>query len=292
MSEWRDTRIFQIPHNYVTSAVTESDRFPEPTSAAYDWLCSQGIWDPENLDADGRRLPEVEYDAQRGFGWKPFSYDIVREVWLQCRPRANGEPGLWLTISGDGFYSHWYPDLPKLDCLALEAECPADLLSNLPFCPDEMGGVFVDGDFVPCDYDLFDWPTYDPVFCPDRALPEGAISGLIERDEDADWLSDSGIPDMAGWLDDLGNDELQRVLFSLPSGVRFLSSIVVDGEVPLPCRAGSIAGAIFGNLACPEEEQLARDLTSAAERISEAGLAFHSELLSHYRQLISQIGEE
>lgn len=283
----RDTRIFQIPDNYISLAVSESDPHPCPTHAAYAWLCAQGIWDPDDLDPDNRTLPEVDYDAELGFGWKPFSYDVVRDVWIQCRPKANGELGLWLTISSDRHYSHWYPFLPGFDCLALEAECPADLLSNLPFYPEDMGGMFVDDELIPIKYDLFDWPTYDPVF---GELPGVALSGLIEWPDEEELLSGSSIPDMAGWLDDLDDEELQRLLFGLPAGSRFLPSIAVDDEAPLPCRRGSIAGAIFGNLECAEEDQLAHQLVSAAERVSDAGLAFHRELLAHYHRLISQIG--
>jgi hypothetical protein len=281
----RDARIFEIPNGFISLAASDSDPSPDPAHAASDWLCAKGIWGPDDLS-----LPEVAYDAQTGFGWKPFSYDIVREVWLECRPKTNGEPGLWMTISqGDELSTRFYPVLSNLDCLAVEAACPPVMLRNLPFSPVEMGGLITDAGYLPSDYELLEWPASDPVFYPDGdgSLLGVALSGLIERQDADDWLSEESIPDSAGWLDDLDNHELQSLIFRNPRGARFLPSIAVDEEAPLPCRAGTIAGALFANLVCLADERVASELASAAERISQAGLAFHNELLGHYHQLMN-----
>jgi hypothetical protein len=185
----------------------------------------------------------------------------------------------------------FYPVLQKTDCLAIEAASPPVLLRHIPLFCDEAVGSSRNS---PDHYNFLSWPDRDRVFTNDL-LPESApLPGLLEPLDACEgaWGDVSDLPFIGGWLDDTSNDELQNILFRLPLGARFLPSIPTDGHAPPICQPGTIAEALFGNLACLRDEQIASYFVQAGERITAAGLTFHEALMQHYGSLIDQLNDD
>lgn len=279
-----NTRIFSVPSEFYKEIPNCTERNPFVAEWILEWLYIKGILNIDDCDTIGGKfcnnwpLPDVSFDPERGYGWKAFSYDILREVWLECRPRQDGSVGLWVSIArNDGSYDHCYPILDHFDCLAGEAVAPPVYSNHLPFWWSEEGG-----------YMIAHWPHNDPIFSPP---PAEAVIGLVDLDPiEMDQFSFEGeAPEMAGWLDDLDNRELQELLFRTPDRARFLPSVEINDNAPPACRPGTIANTLLANLACLPEERIVTRIVDASERIAAAGLTFHDALVSHYRRLVDDM---
>ena len=290
-----DTRIFVVPSDFLTelraTGTHQIGQRDEPADWVSTWLSWKGLIHDDGEDRGTWTLPEVEYTPEAGYGWTQFTYEIVREAWLSCRPRADGRPGLWLSVdTSDDMFERFYPVLRQIDCLAIEAAAPPGLLSQLPFYAPEVGG----DPYSVRGYGVLSWPELDPVFtieqAPEFAPPPGLLDPL--DDFESEWGDANDLPSVGGWLDDASNAELQNILFRLPSGARFLPSISTDLKAPPICRTGTIAEALFANLACLPEQQVYFHLADAGERIAEAGLKFHGALMQHYASLIDQLRDD
>lgn len=216
------------------------------------------------------KLPEIAYSEELGYGWRPFTFDVPREVWLEARPRADGSPGLWLSSYAPD-WSHTYPVLSTMDTLAIEAA--REMQSLLDFLPMSLERS---------RYEYLAWPVYDSAFMGDCGIPVGAFSGLLDLDS-------PDMSDVEGWIDDLENTELQEFLFRLQPDARFCPSISIDDDVPPPCRAGTLAAAIFSNAGSALDDRIALQFIQQAKVISENGLAFHAALLATHRARIDTL---
>lgn len=262
----RKGRIFVIPHNFVSDLpfdqeFEDGEKFAD--DRVFEWLVAKQIVP----DQDNARLPEIAYSDALGYGWKPFTFDVPRKVWLEVKSRADGSPGLWLSsFAPDNV--HCFPILPNMDTLAIEAARGA--MSLLGFLPASLMWSW---------YEFLEWPVDDRAFMVNSGIPAGAFSGLLDRES----LDES---DVEGWIDDLDNAELQEFLFRLPPNARFCPSISTDYDLPPACRAGTIAAAIISNAGSALDERVAIQLLNQAKVISANGLAFNSALLSAHRARI------
>jgi hypothetical protein len=288
-----DTRIFVVPENLLTELrvtglhdIHESDGLADWVASWFDW---KGLIQVNETNFHEWTLPEIDYAPETRFGWIKFRYEIVREVWLSCRPKADGKPGLWLSVdTSDDMLERYYPVLPQIDCLAIESSAPPVLLRTIPwFWPDRLGNS---PDYTE-QYRFLSWPERDPVFTIDLQPKFLPLPGLLEPLDNCqgEWGNVADLPFIGGWLDDASNDELQNILFRLPPGVRFLPSIQIDYNAPPICPHGTIAAALFANLACLREEQVMSYLVHAGERLAKAGLGYHEALMQHYGSLIDQL---
>lgn len=262
----RESRIFVIPHNFVDELPFDQEFDDEEKSLedrVVEWLVMKEVVP----DKDDAKLPELKHSPELGFGWKPFTFDVPRRVWVEVRPRADGSPGLWLSSHApDWVYT--YPVLPGMDTLSIEANCGNQ--SWFRFLP-----MSVDRSL----YEFLHWPTCHPEFLVGSTLPEGAVSGLLDPNY-------HDMSDVEGWLDDLENAELQDFLFRLPTTARFYPSISLDDEVPPPCPIGTVAAAIFANAGSAPEDRIAMQFMRQSEVIAMAGLAFHAAFLASHRARI------
>lgn len=289
-----DTRIFVVPNNFLDELRAAGfDQIWETDTDQAHWVSTWLDWKRlihvDETDFGEWTLPEIDYAPETGFGWTNFTYEIVREVWLSCRPKIDGKPGLWLSVdTSDDLMERYYPALHQIDCLAIEASAPPVLLRTIPwFYPDTVGNSPNQSE----QYQFLEWPRQDPVFTIDLQPKLLPLPGLLEPLDncEGEWGDVNDLPFIGGWLDDTSNDELQNTLFRLPPGVRFLSSIPTDGNAPPICQPGTIAEALFANLACLSEEQVMSSLVHAGERLAEAGLGYHEALMKHYGTLIDQL---
>jgi hypothetical protein len=289
-----DTRIFVVPPNVIAQLraagvydICEVD--DDLQSWIPTWLSWKGLIHDDGEDRGAWTLPEVEYTHGAGYGWTQFKCEIVREAWLSCRPKADGKPGLWLSVdSSDDLFERFYPVI-QIDCLATEAAAPSDLLRNLPFYAPEVGrGYSASG------YGVLSWPNRDPVFTIEQAPEFASLPGLLDPldDLEGEWGVANDLPSVGGWLEDTSNERLQNILFRLPPGARFVSSIPTDPKAPPICRTGTIAETLFANLACLPEERVFLQLAHAGERLAEAGLRFHKALMEHYSRLIDRLPDD
>lgn len=261
--------IFVVPHDFIHDLPYDQE-FEDGDKAAdervLEWLVAKQILP----DTDNARLPEITYSENLGYGWRPFTFEVPREVWLEVRPRAESSPGLWLSsYAPDWVYC--CPIIPNMDTLANEVRLGAMSLPGiLPMSLDRSW------------YEFLQWPVDDPAFLLDSSIPPGAFSGLL--DLDAQEMSD-----VEGWVDDLENTELQEFLFRLQPDARFCPSISIDDDVPPPCRAGTLAAAIFSNAGSALDDRLAMQFIQQANVISENGLAFHAAFLATHRARIDTL---
>lgn len=291
-----DTRIFVVPADFLDELRAAGfDQIRETdTDLAHwvsTWLDWKGLIKVDATDLGEWVLPEIEFATETGYGWTHFTYEIAREAWLSCQPKADGSPGLWVSVdTSDGQFERFYPVLQEIDCLATEAASPPVFLEHIPwFYADGVGNSADPAD----SYNLLSWPARDRVFTIDL-LPEFApLPGLLEPLDtcEGEWGDVNDLPVIGGWLDDTSNEELQNILFRVPPGVRFFPSIQIDGNAPPICQPGTIAEALFANLACPREEQIMSYLVNAGERLAEAGLGYHEALMQHYGSLIDQLND-
>ena len=289
-----DTRIFVVPPDLIAQ-LRAAGNF-DIRQDDDDLECWISTWlDWKGLirdDREGWTLPEVEYTPEAGYGWTQFAYEIVREAWLSCRPKADGRPGLWLSVdTSDAKQERFYPVLRQIDCLATEAAATPVLLKYIPwFNENGVGGRLHPSD----EYRLVSWPERDQVFTIDQRPEFAPLPGLLDPldDFEGEWGDANDLPSVGGWLDDASNAELQNILFRLPPGARFLPSIPTDPKAPPICRTGTIAETLFANLTCLPEEQVYFDLAHAGERLAEAGLRFHDALMDHYGRLIDQLPDD
>ncbi|VWX57295.1 hypothetical protein [Sphingorhabdus sp. 109] len=260
-----ESRIFAIPHDFLDDLPSGRERFDEceadEQELISEWLVMKNI-SPDDPQA---RLPEIIYSEEHGFGWKPFTYDVPRQVWLQIRPRPDGPAGLWLTGKAQDFGA-CYPVLPQMDTLAVQSSISSRWDSFIP-------------QHYNWHYESLLWPEFIPEFMTNADVPEGAITGLFENPYHE-------MTDIEGWLDDLDNGELQEFLFRLDPRSRFCPSIGLDDELPPPCRSGTIAAALFSNAGSSRDERLAMQLILQANVIASNGLDFHAALLASNRALI------
>lgn len=291
-----DTRIFVVPPDLIAQLraggdfdIGQDDDYLEGWIST--WLDWKGLIHDDGEVRATWTLPEVEYTPEAGYGWTQFTYEIVREAWLSCRPKDDGRPGLWLSVdTSDDMCERFYPVLRQIDCLAKEAAATPVLLKDIPwFYEIGVGGRLHRSD----EYRLVSWPERDQVFTIDQRPEFAPLPGLLDPldDFEGEWGDANDLPFVDGWLDDASNDELQNILFRLPPGARFLPSIPTDSKAPPICRPGTIAEALFANLACRPDEQVYFHLVDAGERIAEAGLRFHEALMQHYGSLIDQLRE-
>lgn len=290
-----DARIFVVPPNVIAQLraagdydIREDDDDLE--SWISTWLQWKGLIYDDSEDRGAWTLPEVEYTPEVGYGWTQSKYEVVREAWLSCRPKADGKPGLWLSVErGHDSFERCYPILRQIDCLATEAAAPSVLLSSLPFYTSEMGNPHAAG-----GYGLLRWPDWDPVFTNERGLEVSAPPGLLDLLDgfEGEWGDADDLPSFGGWIDDTSNEELQNTLFRLSPGARFVSSIPTHPNAPPICRTCTIADALLTNLACLPEEQIYFQLADAGERLAEAGLRFHNALMEYYSRLIDLLPDD
>lgn len=290
-----NTRIFVVPPDFIAelraTGTHQIGQRDEPADWVSTWLSWKGLIHEDGEYCNAWTLPEVEYTPGAGYGWTQFTCEIVREAWLSCRPKADGRPGLWLSVdTSDDTWERFYPVLRQIDCLATEAAAPSGLLSQLPFYAPEVGG----DPYLARGYGVLSWPERDPVFNIEQAPEFAPPSGLLDSldDFEGEWGDANDLPSVGGWLDDAPNAELQNILFRLPPGARFLPSIPTDPKAPPICRTGTIAETLFANLACLPEEQVYFDLVHAGERLAEAGLRFHDALMEHYGRLIDDLRDD
>lgn len=287
-----DTRIFVVPSDFIAELraggqyqISERD---DPAEWVSCWLAWKGLIHEDIEERGAWTLPEIEYTPETGYGWTHFTCEIAREAWLSCRPKADGQPGLWLSVdTSQDLSERFYPVLRQIDCLATEAAAPSVLLRNLPFYTHEMGG----NPHTMGGYGFLSWPDWDPLFTIERGAEVSPLPGFLDPRDDleSEWGGANHLPSVGGWLDDTSNDELQNILFRLPPGARFVSSIPTDPNAPPICQPGTIAEALFANLACLREEQVLSYFVQAGERITVAGLTFHGALMRHYGSLIDQL---
>lgn len=263
------SRIFVIPHNF-TNELPFDQEFEDgdkaPDERVFEWLVAKQIVP----DAASATLPEIIYSEELGYGWSPFTFDVPRQVWLEARPRANGSPGLWLSSDAPS-WSHTYPVLSTMDTLAIQAAL--GMQSWLDFLPMSLQRS---------RYEYLEWPVNNSAFMGNCGIPTGAFSGLLD-------LDDREMSDVEGWVDDLENAELQEFLFRLQPDARFCPSIVIDDDVPPPCRAGTLAAAIFSNAGSAPDDRIAMQFIQQAKVISNNGLAFHAALLAIHRARIDTL---
>ena len=272
LGQRRNDRLFVIPEGFINElqfdqAFEDGETVIE--ERVLEWLIAKGIV-PEALTP---KLPEIAYNEASGFGWRRFSFDVPRSVWIEVRRRADGTTGLWLSSSAPEF-AYCFPNIPSIDTLSIEAR-------RTPFSSEK----FLPMPFADTNYEFLQWPTDVPDFMIESRLPAGGFSGLLV----------SQYPDFSeveGWLDDRDNAELQEFLFRLPPNTRFCPSIAVDDEVPPPCAAGTIAAAIFANAGTASHDRLALQLINQAQIIATSGLGFYTALLDAHRGRIDAMLSE
>jgi hypothetical protein len=262
--------MFILPPDFVNELHPGGDVDDDgPAELALDWLVKKGLIAGKPYED----LPEISFQPDVGYGWRDFPHELVQSVWLEVRPKADGNPGLWVSAWFDDL-NHVYPRLQTFDPLMTEAKSRS---GSLDFMGMTAG--------TNTTYEFVEWPIHRPAFMPHRKPPAGAAWGLIDPT-----FEDHAT--VEGWIDDLDNVELQHLLFSSPEGTRFCPSLQLEGEVPAPCRSGTIAAAIFSNAPCGAEDQLGAMLLRQAKTISSAGLAFHDALLGYHRSLIERMFQD
>lgn len=269
-----EVRLFVIPHDFVDDLEGARERIDAHETyheeVVHDWLIAKGIIAKDEF----ARLPEIEFCPTRGYGWKPFVFDEPRNVWLEVRPKPDGSLGIW-------FESPWadvpscYPRVGDFDALKIEAEKQTDDVFTFL-------AIGIEGD---SRYEYMRWPDYSPEFMNGENLPPGAVGGLLEYPFEER-------PDVAGWIDDFDNAELQDFIFRSDPSFRFCASIDVDDGVPPPCKPGTIAAAIFSNAGCERAGRLITRLLEQAQLIAENGLAFHEAILAANRSRIEAMMED
>ncbi len=270
----RQAKIFVIPQDFVQDLPFDQE-FDDGEKAleerVMEWLIAKGLMSGKAYED----LPDISFDEAKGYGWRTFIYEIVQSIWIEVRPKSDGTPGLWVTASyDDDDMTHFYPRIPGLDTLAVEANSPVGWLGFI--------GMYIDSKSL---YEFIEWPTTSPEFMVGGKMPRGAASGLIDS-------ASEDLPTIEGWLDDLENAELQDMLFRNPNGIRFCPSIATDNSLPPPCQQGTVAAAIFTNAGCEREARLGRVLMQQARTIASAGLGFYDALIAHNRARIESMLDE
>lgn len=267
----RHSRIFVVPQS-VLHPDAEGDDETSPEELVSAWLVAEGLLSGEEAYED---LPEISYDAGKGYGWQSFPYDIVQSVHIEARPKGDGTIGLWVSAHVSEM-DHYHPFTIGRDTAAVEAGRTGWL---------DFIGMPMDYHGPASSYVLINWPVYDRKFMNGDALPYGAVSGLIETD-------DRDFTDVEGWIDDTENAEVQDLLFGIKPNVRFLPSVTIDPHTPSPCSEQTIASAFFKNLPVGVEERIGQRLLEQADRFAQAGLAYHDAVLAHHRALIDGMASE
>lgn len=264
----REARMFIVPEDFVDELPPNNDGDVGADERVLEWLIHRGF-------ATGRSfedLPEIQYSAETGTGWRPFRYEILQLVMLTVRPKADGSPGLWVDAMASDL-AHYHPVLPTFD--AARAEIGKGWLWNF------IGQTITSGvDYSYwSSYEYVDWPTWNERYMPGGAMPLGAASGLVES-------TGEELTDASGWLDDVANAELQELLFGRQDGVRFIPEIAIARGLPVPVDPATVAGALLGNLSAPEEDRVSERLLAKARARADAGLSYHEAVVAHHRKLI------
>lgn len=272
----RKGRIFVIPEGFWKELQPGNDF--EPGEAVFEWLMAKGLISREGIYDDG--LPDIPFDENAGYGWKPFAAEYPESVWLSARLKDDGTTGLWLSTSMIIFEDFYPEPTYGFDALARVAEMHANRSQYL---------VSAWGDRECEDYHwpyhMFTWPTKDDIFSPNDTILYGAVSGIV----DLELLHSEGT---GGWIDDLDNAELHDILFRNSEGVRFCHSIAIDEDWQPPCQKNTIAAAIFANRKRQAEDRLGQRLVDEARTISSAGLAFYDALIAQNRALVEGLFDE
>lgn len=268
----RQTRMFVVPFNF-----REQFRDDEllDVDEMLEWAAAKGLISWDSYEG----LPEVEFDEDKGYGWRDFPHKLLQPVWLSIRPKTDSSPGLWVTAGSDECCR--YPDIRDIDTLAIAAGGR----------PISVAGTMWDANFIDWpgeydpDYGSVEWPKEDPRFLIDGIPPPGAASGVIESDFET-------FPSIGGWIDDRDNLELQDILFRNPSGTRFCPSIETADDPP-PCQAGTVAASIISNIGCAEDDRFFSSLINEAKDCARAGIEFHAALIAYHKNRIDQmLGEQ
>lgn len=262
----RMARMFVFPQNFTDDLPPNEDEL-HPSDRVLDWLLLKGLTAGKSHEP----LPEIAFDTVLGYGWRPFPYELARSLWLEVRPKADGSPGLWLTANEEEM-AHYYPRIPGLDALALQAVSGDALEDFVGF------GPCYHNDFL---YKFVEWPTNKSVLMVNGQLPAGAASGLVNIRYEA-------LPDIEGWIDDPENAELQDFLLRNANDVRFCPAFPIS-DVPPPGQLGTVAAALILNADCDANERLAWRLVDQARTLSKAGLAFYDALLGYHHDVIKKM---
>jgi hypothetical protein len=258
-------RLFVVPHDFMADLPVRIEEDAAPDDCIIEWLITKGLMSGEYYEV----LPEVQFDAAKGFGWTEMRFEFVQPIWLSVRPKSDGTPGLWLSAWLSDLYL--YPSVPEFDALAIEA-------SSLP---EGLGSGFVPMIIGNSNYEFLGWPT-DGRFLVDGNPPEGAVTGLLK-------VPIEELLEIEGWVDDTNNIEMQNLLFHNAEKVRFCPSVAMDSAIPPPCRQGTIAALLFGNAACEVEYQVGALLIAQARQLSTIGLGFHEALLGYHKGVIDRL---
>lgn len=112
----RETRMFVVPEGFMDELPPlKDDEDPAPDQRVFEWLVAKGLMVGDNWED----LPEITYDPAKGYGWRPFSYEVIQYVLLKARAKADGTPGLWLSAFADDL-AHYHPVLSRYDTVAAE----------------------------------------------------------------------------------------------------------------------------------------------------------------------------
>lgn len=276
----RRGRIFAVPNDFMLDLPPlyhedDEEYLKSPDDRVMDWLIAKGLMTGKPYE----KLPAIEFDVEKGYGWTNFSYELVESVWLDVRPKPDGSPGLWVR-SWLSDLSRLYPLDSGIDTLALEASSLPGPLDFLPMHIDS-------NDRYDSPYEFLGWPDDARWGSPSRRdmfkiggkLPPRARTGLIE----IEWEE---IPGVDGWVDDIDNIEVQNLLFRNPIRVRFCPSVATDDLMPPPCRSGTIAATLITNAACEIQERIGSLLQTQAAALASAGLAFHGSIVGYHKGVI------
>lgn len=267
----REGRIFVVPDDFMRElpAIFDAADFFR-SEHILQWLINKGLMKGNSYE----RLPDIEFDEEKGYGWRAFGYELLQLVGLQLKRKPDGSTGLWM----DGFpdeISHFYPALFGFDTVAVPVG-----FETLGFTSLDMEGssrAYRSG------YELLEWPVDDTRYMPDGKLPYGGVAlGLIEP-------AHENLPEIEGWLDDADNAELQELLLGKPDGVRFVPKIATTIGAAVPCSSETVAAAILANLTVSEDDRIDRILLNKAQRAAEAGLGYHDAVLGRNHALIDAI---
>lgn len=268
----REARMFVVPEGFMDDLpASTDDEDPAPDERVIEWLIAKRLMNGK----DWEDLPEIQYDEGKGYGWRPFPYELIQFVLLQVRQKDDGSPGLWATAFTDDI-EHYHPVISGYDLVA--AELGKGLATSFI-------GMDIYRKPFSSTYKFVEWPTWNERYMPGGSMPRGAASGLIDPEGEEE-------PEVSGWLDDTDNQEVQDLLFNTTDGIRFVPEVRIDKSVPTPCAVGSVAASIFANLSVADEDRIGDRLLAKAKRFAVAGLTYHQAVLDHHRDLIASMATE
>jgi hypothetical protein len=245
---------------------------------APDWihslLVSEGFATQKSGTRQGFKLSATAFSGTQKIGWTRLTVETPREVWIEIRPKDDGSPGLWLSSKFDDCPTI-FPVVDRMDCLEIEAKSKPRHLDFAAF-------MFYEG------YRLVLWPTHDRRFMDEDRLPDGAICALL-NEAFYDEFDETRHPNIAGWLDDQTDVDLQDFIFRCPPNTRFIPAFPTHRSTPLPCAPGSIAAALFANNPLRRSDLLATSIITKAREVGAAGLSYHSKLIAYHQDLLDKL---